>query len=591
MASINQLVSIKNKTLYFMMCIVFMCASLFLYFGYEDKKENIDQKIEIKSTQLNLVFVEKVFELQNKYNSKLDEFINHNDRLIDAFAKRDRKTLEKLSQKEFEKLSNENQNFEVMCFGLPDMTSFYRAHMPKKFGDDISKVHGVKIVNTLKKRVSGFLVTKLGLFYRVTFPVYKDGKYIGLIAFGINLGFVNDHIYETLDTESAVLVKTKVLKQSKWFDRLEEGSVGRYTVISTNGELIDLLKISSKNIESDNIQIEHNDKIYKIIKKDIYGLYDKTVATIILFQNITEEVKEYKLYLYLFILVVSMLVILLAFVLVKTFNKFLSTIITINDDLIDLNVNLEQRVNDEVIKNREKEQKIFQQAKMVQMGEMIGNIAHQWRQPLSAITSTASALRVHNELGIMEENEINDKMDSIVDKANYLSTTINTFRDFINDDKTKKDVVIQDEILQSISIIKSTLNDCHIDLKDNIDTDKKAVLHIVSGELSQTIINIINNARDALLDKKVENGWIKIDLLQDDDSKVTITIEDNGGGIPDDVMPKIFDPYFTTKHKSQGTGLGLHMSYKIITESLGGKLYVQNTQYGAKFFIELSLLS
>ena len=111
---------------------------------------------------------------------------------------------------------------------------------------------------------------------------------------------------------------------------------------------------------------------------------------------------------------------------------------------------------------------------------------------------------------------------------------------------------------------------------------------MVTGELEQVIINIINNSKDILLEKEVENPWVKLELIEEKD-KVIITIEDNGGGIPESVLPKIFNPYFTTKHQSQGTGLGLHMSYKIITESLNGKLYVKNAKEGAKFFIELPL--
>ena len=112
---------------------------------------------------------------------------------------------------------------------------------------------------------------------------------------------------------------------------------------------------------------------------------------------------------------------------------------------------------------------------------------------------------------------------------------------------------------------------------------------MVSGELPQVVINIINNAKDILVEKEIKDPWIKIKLKNQKD-KAIISIEDNAGGIPEDVMVRIFEPYFTTKHQSQGTGLGLHMSYKIIKESLKGHIYAINTQNGAKFYIELPLL-
>ena len=113
-------------------------------------------------------------------------------------------------------------------------------------------------------------------------------------------------------------------------------------------------------------------------------------------------------------------------------------------------------------------------------------------------------------------------------------------------------------------------------------------IKLIMGELVQVIINIINNAKDVLVEKNTPNPYVKI-KLENLKGKVLITIEDNGGGIPDEVLPKIFDPYFTTKEESNGTGLGLYMSHKIIEESLKGKLYVENTCEGAKFFIELPL--
>jgi len=217
---------------------------------------------------------------------------------------------------------------------------------------------------------------------------------------------------------------------------------------------------------------------------------------------------------------------------------------------------------------------------------MIGNIAHQWRQPLSALSSTASSVKLETELGLLNNDELDHKMDLIIAKTNFLSETINTFRNFLKSDKSYKLIVLEEELLNGINVVSATLKDHTIELITNIDKISPINMNMVTGELPQVIVNILNNAKDILIEKEIESPWIKIDIIEFSD-KATVTIEDNGGGIPLDVLPKIFEPYFTTKHQSQGTGLGLHMSYKIIEESLHGKLYVKNTKNGAKFFIEL----
>ncbi|MEA2049403.1 MAG: ATP-binding protein [Campylobacterota bacterium] len=237
---------------------------------------------------------------------------------------------------------------------------------------------------------------------------------------------------------------------------------------------------------------------------------------------------------------------------------------------------------------KENEAILEQQSKMASMGDMIGNIAHQWRQPLSVISTAASGLQIKKEYGILEDKFLDETLVQIENNAQYLSKTIDTFRDFIKEKKEYKEVVLQDRINKSIDIINTALQNNYIKLYSNINEIEDINIKLVIGELSQVLINILNNAKDAIKENNINNPWIKLELEKTTDYAI-ITIEDNAGGIPKNVMPNIFAPYFTTKHQSQGTGLGLHMSYKIITESLKGKIYAKNTQYGAKFFIELPL--
>jgi nitrogen fixation/metabolism regulation signal transduction histidine kinase len=256
------------------------------------------------------------------------------------------------------------------------------------------------------------------------------------------------------------------------------------------------------------------------------------------------------------------------------------------DKLEELNKNLEKEIQREIENSRSKDLQLLNQSKMASLGDMIANIAHQWRQPLSIISTIASGMKLEKEYDLLSDEKFNKYCDSIVNKTEYLSQTIDTFRNFIKEEKEVKEILIQDSIEMALGIIDTTLKNNHIELIVDIHSVDKIKLYIVSGELEQVIINVINNAKDILMERFITNPFVKISLKKYNDT-IFIIIEDNGGGINKDIIGKIFEPYFTTKHQSQGTGLGLHMSYKIVKESLKGNIYVENTGIGAKFFIEM----
>jgi C4-dicarboxylate-specific signal transduction histidine kinase len=235
------------------------------------------------------------------------------------------------------------------------------------------------------------------------------------------------------------------------------------------------------------------------------------------------------------------------------------------------------------------EDQLFYSEKMASLGNMIGNIAHQWRQPLSVISTCASGIAMKHEYGILKDEDIEPNMDMIVQNTKYLSETIDIFRDFIKEsgDKEQRKVSIGEVISITLSIMSATLKNHYIDVV-YVEPTEPYYKTMAKGEFSQVITNLINNAKDVLLERKVEKPIISIELTKIANHLV-VMVEDNGGGIDDDIIKNIFEPYFTTKHKSKGTGLGLYICHKIVTESLGGKIYVQNGAYGAKFFIEMEL--
>lgn len=254
-----------------------------------------------------------------------------------------------------------------------------------------------------------------------------------------------------------------------------------------------------------------------------------------------------------------------------------------------LNKQLQVEVFDEIEKNRKKDLQLFAQSKMVSMGEMIVNIAHQWRQPLSAISTVASGVKLKQEYNLLKTEEISKSMDDIGNYTEQLSKTIDRFMTFLKDEKEFRHVSIITTIQCSIDMLLSSLNNNGIEVIHNLNDTQDSTINTIPSELQEVIINILNNAKDILNENKVSKPFIQINL-EIGKKEITLTIEDNGGGIQEDILPKIFEPYFTTKEFTNGIGLGLHMSYRVITESLKGELYAKNGTNGAIFYIKLPFL-
>lgn len=248
----------------------------------------------------------------------------------------------------------------------------------------------------------------------------------------------------------------------------------------------------------------------------------------------------------------------------------------------------------EHIKENEKQYDLLaQKTKLAAMGEMMENIAHQWRQPLSIITTASSGIKLHKDMGTLKDKLLDESIDIISSSANHLSDTIEDFRDFFKPDKEKIRFGLKKSILKTIKLIDSHLKLNEINIIENIED---ITINSYERELLQVLLNIINNAQDALIDTKSMQRFIFIDIYQKD-THLIIKIKDNAGGVNKNIINRIFEPYFTTKHKSQGTGIGLYMSQEIISRHLKGSLKVANVTYdyekmtytGAIFTITLPL--
>ncbi len=239
-----------------------------------------------------------------------------------------------------------------------------------------------------------------------------------------------------------------------------------------------------------------------------------------------------------------------------------------------------EKIQAEEIKNKTQEKLMQQQHRLAQMGEMISMIAHQWRQPLSAISATSGVLSIKAKMNRLDMQTVTDLSDKITGFSQHLSSTIDDFRNFFKTNKAKQNTDFKKIIDKILKIIENSLKQKNIELKIEIDSIEEFLTF--ENELMQVILNLIKNAEDALLENSINNPKIIITIKDR-----ILTLSDNAGGIPKDIIDKIFEPYFSTKTKKDGTGLGLYMSKIIIQEHCAGKIYVENEENGAKFTIIL----
>jgi len=237
---------------------------------------------------------------------------------------------------------------------------------------------------------------------------------------------------------------------------------------------------------------------------------------------------------------------------------------------------------------RDKEQLLLYQSRLAAMGEMIDNIAHQWRQPLSIISMSATGCKMQKEMNILDDKELITSLETINQSSQYLSQTIEDFRNFFKDDKEEKDFFIENSINKLLVILKARLQNVDIEIIKNI---KNIKITSIENELVQVLMNIVNNSIEVLETKNEKFKYIFINTYEEDEF-IVLCIKDNAGGIPKNIADKIFDARFTTKVK--GTGVGLYMSLNII-KNLGGfltqdneKFEYENKKYiGSKFTIKI----
>ena len=351
------------------------------------------------------------------------------------------------------------------------------------------------------------------------------------------------------------------------------------------------LKLSNENLEYDvakykKVYLEKSDlnnkNITENINENIKKIVLKTKKEFIKREN---EFKDFML-----VLTISLLVFmtLFSFLMISIINdivkKYKQQVKNEEHKLQKLNKNLAFEVQEGIKEAKRKDKAILEQSKLARMGSMISMIAHQWRQPLSELSGilmeleTATRFKKVNDKHILNSIERSDKM------IEFMSNTIDDFRNFYKPDKVKENFYILDSCKKAISLVTASLEDSSIKLELDIRENKQFFGY--PTEFSQVILNLIANAKDILVEKKIKKPKISL-VIESFGINSIITIKDNAGGIKEENLDLIFDPYYSTKDSSKGTGLGLYISKLIIEKNMGGELSVKNDNEGAVFKIVL----
>ncbi len=251
--------------------------------------------------------------------------------------------------------------------------------------------------------------------------------------------------------------------------------------------------------------------------------------------------------------------------------------------LKELNNTLEERVREEVAKNREKDVMLIQQNRQAALGEILDHIAHQWKQPLNTISLMTYMLKEDESL---PKTDVDETADKILEQVDHMAQTLKVFRDFYRPDKEKAVFLVKESIDSAISFLMMALRVESV--KVEVEADPKVAAVGYPKEFAQVILNLVSNARDAFREKKVEKPELSIRAFAEKD-KAVVTVTDNGGGICEGHLESIFDLNFTTKEESGGTGIGLYMARRIIEKNMGGTLGVKNVEHGAQFRIEIAI--
>ena len=532
---------IKNKFSIFWIIIILIISFNYLSFNYFIKSFiNLEKQENNKVLNSLMTFIDTKFKTikitANDYSYWDDtyEFIkDQNEKYIYENFRDTTTTLENVNLDFMIFMNLENKNIHTQL--SKNIKTLNKDNFTKYIVDSITDDENISIAKYQNN-----------YYYIVKSRILKSdlsGKTRGFIYVGkkIYLENFNDEFKNSIKFIDIVSNKTNKTLKSIFLDKVEVHFV------------------YSEDILSNIISLQNNNKNLAMLKLDNYrDIYKQGRKQIILFNTAVS---------------IFVLILFFIFYFYIYYHK-------------RLNIELEIRVEDEIKKQKAQEEILIHQSRSAEIGEMINNIAHQWRQPLNNLSLTIQNIGFKYENDVLTKEELNETIDKSKMIINSMSNTIDTFRNFFEPTKNKNLFKVEHSIENTLEILSSTLRFYNIEVVKEIIDDVE--IYDYENEFSQVLLNIITNAKDALVSNKIEKPIIKVNVSKIENN-VIVKIKDNANGINEEIIDRIFEPYFTTKGKGNGTEIGLYMSKLIIEKNMNGKLTVKNDNNGAVFIITLNI--
>ncbi len=383
---------------------------------------------------------------------------------------------------------------------------------------------------------------------------------------------------DSYDIELVDAMGTKITKQ--FVDK---------TVQHPNGVFIEYYWIKPNEKES-----SKKISFFRLYKKYHWvigtGLYVEDIQSTIankkreLEERITKYIRQVILVSLAVIVLIGLLSLLISRKINSVFANYQARVTRKEQLLQELNTNLEHKIADALSEAQEKERAMLHQSRLARVGVMLSMIAHQWRQPLSEISAILMELETASKFKKVDPQMIGEAVSESNKQIDFMSHTIDDFRNFFKPDKTKVDFSIAASCDEALSLADAAIKNAQIALTTSVITDSS--IHGYEREFAQVILNLITNAKDILVQREVIDPQIEV-TIDRGEGDVLVTVEDNGGGVKEEEMEMIFEPYFTTKSSAKGTGLGLYISKMIIENNMNGELSVINTSTGALFSVRI----
>lgn len=584
----------KRKNINYLLYTIIITLIVFSLFAFKEllgSIENIEEDIFQTQARTNEKNMQSL--MSDKQNSTLSiALVLSQDRSVQNFLLNGEGV--KVQMQQLSQLLKEKTHYRSTWIHIIDKNgiSLYRS-WTKKAGDnvlnvrkDLQKMHqNPKIMNTISTGI-------FDMTFKSMVPIYKNEAFIGSVEVITKFNSITKKIQA--DGIEPIILVDKAYKNQlrKPYTKL---FIDDYYVanINVNSKIVDYVR--QKGVErfwgknSYETMDGYFVSYYHI--KDVEG---KLMATTVFFSPLDEVQTGHLDYFKNIALVLSFSAIvgfILSMVLIYNYLKRQEQV-NLNSVLRTYNQKLKSKIKKEIENSRKKDIIVAQQSRLVALGEMIGNIAHQWRQPLSAISTATSGLQIKYEFGNLNKEEFLELTNGIMHNTKFLSDTIEDFRTFFQKDKEQVTFSLSTLVFETFNIIKALYNTQHIDVF--FDLDESIMYKGYKSELSQVLLNLFNNSKDALAQVNQDDRMVYIKTYETNEG-LFLEFHDSGGGVDEQYNEKIFDPYFTTKHQSNGTGIGLYMSKEIISKHFDGDISNQNAHFvvdgkeyfGANFVIVL----